>query len=497
MYGYGYYFFNFNYPLPYYLGEAAHLAGFDYVDSIKIVTILGMVLSGLTMFWWQKKHWGNWGGLVSAVFYMYAPYRLVNIYVRGSVAEHLAFVFLPVLFMFTEKIVEENSRWKLLYVILGGVSYGLLTLSHNIMALIFSLVLGLFMLFHLLIYRKWKTVFGFAGVVVSGLLLSAYFWLPSIVEKKFVLLDQTVGQDYRDYFISIGHLLNPMWGYGGQGSMSLQVGFVHLLFLFIAVVAAVHLWKKRHSKALHVFFYLFTFTLSVFFMLPVSRPIWDHVPLLPFTQFPWRFLSWTVFTTSVLAGMVIYVATEHFAKLKRFIPVFAIGAASVLLLADSFYLRANQLISVNLTVDQPIPGSTTWADEQFPVWFKPKPDRVPKERVEVVEGRGRVVPYEWKTARHYYQVIANTKVKIVENTAYYPGWELLVDNELKELDFQDKLYPGRIVYTLLPGDYQISTVFTETPLRKTVDVISLGTGVLVILVLGIILVKANVKRFKN
>ena len=99
MWGYGYYFFNFNYPLVYYLGEGAYALGLGLVDAIKSVMIMGLIFSGWAMFLWQKDHLGNWGGLLAGFLYMYAPYRLLNIYVRGSIAEHLAFIMLPLLFI--------------------------------------------------------------------------------------------------------------------------------------------------------------------------------------------------------------------------------------------------------------------------------------------------------------------------------------------------------------------------------------------------------------
>jgi uncharacterized membrane protein len=156
MYGYGFYFFNFNYPLVYYLGETAHKLGFNFTDSIKIVCGLGLTLSGLAMYFWQKRYWGDWGAFVASILFMYAPYRLLNMYVRGSVAEHIAFVMLPILFMFTEMIAEGDRRKRLIYIPLAGFAYALLMLSHNITAFIFTIVLGLFMLFHIYLYRNLK-----------------------------------------------------------------------------------------------------------------------------------------------------------------------------------------------------------------------------------------------------------------------------------------------------------------------------------------------------
>jgi hypothetical protein len=35
---------------------------------------------------------------------------------------------------------------------------------------------------------------------------------------------------------------------------------------------------------------------------PLSRPLWENLPLLPFTQFPWRFLSVQALFGAMAAG---------------------------------------------------------------------------------------------------------------------------------------------------------------------------------------------------
>ncbi|MBI2267975.1 MAG: hypothetical protein HYU80_00840 [Candidatus Blackburnbacteria bacterium] len=480
MYGYGYYFFNFNYPLVYWLGEAVHLLGANFTISLNMVSLGSLVLSGITMFLWQRNHWGNWGGLVSGIFYIYAPYRFLNVYVRGALAEHLAFVILPLLFMFTEKIAEGESRKRLRYTLLAGVSYALLVLSHNIMAFIFTIVLGLFMLFHVLLKKQLVLLLYFTAVGTIGLLLSAFFWIPSLAEKEYVRLDQTIGKDYPDHFVSPEQLWQRKWEFGASiaGSsdeISFQVGLLHLTALLLGTIILFLLWKKHQFRAIHTAFYIGVFFLSIFLMLPYSRLLWDKLPLLAFTQFPWRFLSWTVLSTSVLAGASVFTINEGAKKLdlKHLSPLIAILVISLLLFLSKDYWKVDKRASVDLPSNKPIAGSTTWADEQFPIWFEPKPSQIPKSRVEIVSGEGRVSITSWKTASHEYKIVSQTPVLVVENTAYYPGWNLQANGKDLDFSYQDRNFPGRIVYSLPSGSFQITTTFQETPLRKIANTTSL------------------------
>ncbi|MBM3135346.1 MAG: hypothetical protein FJZ89_08740, partial [Chloroflexi bacterium] len=54
-FGYGYPFFNIYSPLAFYLGEAFHLLGLDFVAAVKVVFGLGFVLSALTMYLFARR----------------------------------------------------------------------------------------------------------------------------------------------------------------------------------------------------------------------------------------------------------------------------------------------------------------------------------------------------------------------------------------------------------------------------------------------------------
>ena len=61
---------------------------------------------------------GPVGGLLSSVFYTYAPYHLVNIYIRGAMNEAWASVFFPLILYFIKKLIDtgKNSYIFLLHI---------------------------------------------------------------------------------------------------------------------------------------------------------------------------------------------------------------------------------------------------------------------------------------------------------------------------------------------------------------------------------------------
>src|SRR3989344_5714607 len=75
---YGYALFNFYYPLPYYLSSLFHFAGFSFLFSMKLLIIFSFSLSGLLMYLWLKSHLAEKYAFLGSIFYLFAPYRLVD-----------------------------------------------------------------------------------------------------------------------------------------------------------------------------------------------------------------------------------------------------------------------------------------------------------------------------------------------------------------------------------------------------------------------------------
>ena len=83
------------YPLPSYIASFFHFVGFSLVDSVKIVFGLGMILSLAFMYLWLSSFLGEIPAVLGAILYTYAPYRFVDLYVRGDIGENLAFCIYP------------------------------------------------------------------------------------------------------------------------------------------------------------------------------------------------------------------------------------------------------------------------------------------------------------------------------------------------------------------------------------------------------------------
>src|SRR3989344_693366 len=104
--GYGHPILMFLYPLPSYAASLFHFLGFSLVDSTKLVFALAFIASGVAMYLWLREFLGEIPAMTGAILYNFAPYRFVDLYVRGAIGEHVAFIFPPLICYFLLKLSQ-------------------------------------------------------------------------------------------------------------------------------------------------------------------------------------------------------------------------------------------------------------------------------------------------------------------------------------------------------------------------------------------------------
>jgi len=482
--GFGHPVLMFLYPLPSYIASFFHFLNLSLVDSTKIVFGLGFVLSGIFMYLWIASLWGEEAGFVSGLFYMFAPYRFVNLYVRGAIGENLAFVWLPLVCYFAFKL---SRRFKWRYVIGGSLSLAALILSHNALSFMFlPLILGYIAFLIYLSPRAKRFLFIIRNslLIILGLMLSAFFWFPAFFEGKYTLRDIVTSEDYASRFRSLKDFFYSPWSYGGSGQLSVQIGILHWLAFILGFYTFFHLFKKKNRDWILVGGLIIGFVLTLFLLSRASLPVWQAVTILQKFQFPWRFLSIMVFIPAVLAGSFVSLWST---KKKMWLV-----AASVilLLLANKDYWHAKGFSYKDESFYRGIYASTTDTGESSPRWSVRFMERYPAASMEVIDGEAEIEVVSRSTTRHEFAVKAETPMRLVENTLYFPGWDILVDGKIVEIKFQDPAYRGLMTFNVPAGEKQVVVRFREIRLRLFADLVSLGG------IIGLIGVGAIIRRRK-
>lgn len=97
-------------PITAYAPLIFKIFGMSYVGSLKMFMFAVTIFSGIAMYKFVLKVTKNKNiALLSAIIYIFAPYRITDMYIRTAIAELASFVFLPIVF---NRNVHNNKRRK-------------------------------------------------------------------------------------------------------------------------------------------------------------------------------------------------------------------------------------------------------------------------------------------------------------------------------------------------------------------------------------------------
>lgn len=473
-FGYGYPLFNFTYPFPYYLGVSIHLLGLGFVNTVKLLFVISVPLSALMMFILSQAIWKNaWAGFVSAILYVYLPYRLVDLYVRGSLGESISFSLFPLLSYLVIKLIENRNSYFL--VSATAVFLAILITTHNIMAVLFIPVLMTLALAQIIIKKKREAIKPLLLSLVLGLGLSAFFWMPALWEKSNILLAKTPIAQRSIYFVSLSQFLIPSWGYGvptETGGFSYQLGWPHLLAFGLTVFLLIFSsWKRREffkteSFRLVTVLIIASFWLA-FLLFSPSAFLWQNVPLLSEINYPWTILAPLGFLVSLLVGFLGATKTKIVKPLVILLVLVAILVFYPYARPQYYFDKGDNFYLTN-------DATTTSSDELMPLWVSQKISQRTQNKVEIADGKGEINNLFYNSKKTMFNLTAQNNVRVRVNTIYYPGWGVLADGEVTKFSFKNE--KGVIEVPLKEGNHQVLLEFRETPFRALADVISLFSG---------------------
>src|SRR3989344_5720616 len=195
-YGNGYPLFNYYNPFPYYIGGLLSFF-IGFIESAKVLFFIPLVLGGISMYFLAKEILNKEAALVSSILYLFAPYRALDSYIRGAVAESFAIAILPLILFFALKLIKEGARK---YLVCLSVSLAAFLTSHNIMTLLFLPVLVFFIWFWL--WQEKRNIKPLLIGVGLGVGLSAFFIFPAYFEKDLVQIANLtrLELDFRAHF---------------------------------------------------------------------------------------------------------------------------------------------------------------------------------------------------------------------------------------------------------------------------------------------------------
>lgn len=470
----------FFYPLSYYFASIIHFIGFSLVNSMKIYLFITFITSAIFMYIWLKKHTTDLAAITGALLYVYAPYRINDIYARGSVAENTTFVFVPLLayaiYSFWQK--PDIKRTIILSILIAAF-----VLSHPFMLIIFAPFYLAYIIYLKLDIKK--VIYLLFSSIIS-LLITAFYTIPLIFETKYTHYDISPfnGREYAEQFVTIKKLILPIWNFidikGQLEYQTYQIGLVQIaVFLLCVILIVANIKSNTFRKKWKLFFGIgfVNFFISIFLMLNISDFFYKLLPILKRIEYPWRFLSLNLFSLAILAAFSSLAFDKKIQKLL----ILVILVSGILLylpyakghgyknIADDYYLY-------NIT-------ENTDAFATLPRWAA-QPDKYPRiaARYQVINGDALVTTLKRTNNIHIFNIENKEGSRIADDTFYFPGWNVYIDNKPVNIEFQDPDFRGIITFNVPAGRHLVEVIFRNTKLRTFADMISLVSIIFIIII---------------
>lgn len=523
--GYGYPTFLIQAPLGFYLGAFFVLLGAGFTLAVKLSWAVGMLLGAwgiyaLVRHWLAEddkssdQFWGRPAAVAAGVLYVYFPYHIADIYVRGALNDALLLGWLPWLFLVFDRLLSAGTdlgwrrRLGTAMLVLAGT-----LLTHTFALLSIVPLLISFVLFRLMLAWRneglpWRCTLLALGGGLGGLLLCAIFVLPLLAEGRHLQQQVYVTDtyDFRNHFVQIGQFFSPFWGFGfsddpsGAGDgMSFQVG---ALLLLLAIAAAFGLRRAQIGRTVQSYL-LVAGALLLLVMTPLAQPLWEALPLLAVIQFPWRLLALVGFVLSAAGGLMLgnLAQQETGQALSRGMSAHggpqASGGLLVFALLGLFagwpYVDANlspiedwredgraifrfeqehpDMIAYTEWVTQPFSSTLMSAGYASPAYAEDHGYTTSLQRLEIVEGAGTVLSSYSRGSSGGGEVEMAEPGVVQINFFYFPGWRVYLDG----LPAATRPSPtGAILVDVGAGAHVITARFGDTQPRTVGALVSAG-----------------------
>lgn len=467
--GFGSPIFLYLFPVPYIVSVLLSLLGLGWVSVIKLDFLFWDFVAAVGMYLWLHRGlaFSKTAAIIGAIFYLYSPANLSQVFVRGSLREFAGAAMFPLVLYQVKNI---SGRLDAKSISLGGLTLGLFLLTDGITVVMFLPIAVLYSLTLLISHPQKLRFVVSAGIsLVIGFLIASYIYLPFIFEMKFLRGPTSY---YLEHFVYWWQLFDYHWGFGfslpgPNDSMSFQLGVINLL----VIVATVFLYIRKRLSFSH-FEKLLTVCLIGYLILivesPLSHWLWKMASPIQLIQLPWRLLVPAVFILSIMASSLVN-------KLKLSQKWVIVLFLAVFLISFR-YLRTNQVFLFDAKYLGKNSSDATAYHEFIPVWrsntsqFADYP-----KRVEVVSGGASVGTVTEKNSQFLFSIASTKDSTIRLNSLYYPGWKALVDGlETKIIITSNKNRPlidnrdlsGLMEINVPKGAHQINFIFTDTPIRR-------------------------------
>lgn len=307
--GFGYSWNIFYSPFTAYVPLIFRIFTSSFELILKLFILLLSFLTGIAMYEFVNRVTKNrYAGLLAAVLYIFAPYRLTDIYMRVAISELASFVFLPITFLGMYNIFnsEDRSVKKSLALTLGAAG---LILTHIIIAMYAAIFCFIYVLVNIKQLKN-KQVLKMLGINLLLIILLASFYLIPLLEHKMAT-DYEVFKAGRmertsELIRNKVDLVDLL--YTKQGNLSFEIGLLSLIGLVFTLLTFKKIGKEYKKL------YWFSLVLGIICIIMSLRffPFEKMPSILKMIQFTFRLLEFSSFFFAFVAAVNYSLIIKNF-----------------------------------------------------------------------------------------------------------------------------------------------------------------------------------------
>ena len=321
--GFGYSWNLFYSPLTAYLPLIFKILGVSFAACIKLFMFVVVFLSGYFMYLFVKKVTKNNNiAIIASILYIFAPYRLTDMYIRNALAELTSFVFLPLIFLGLYNIfnMEENKETsnKCIYIplILGAAGLILTQTVITMYVAIFSIIYVLINLIRKNTNEEPNKKQILKIILISALLIlviTSFFWAPLLEIKNSANYEVFKEGRMERTEVLVAYKLDfyRLFFTRSTDYMIYEIGIITLLGLVLTPIAIKKIKQEKYYKL-----YLFMLISGIVCCLMTLKifPFEKLPSILKMLQFTFRLLEFSSLFFAVVSAINIAVVSKKIEK---------------------------------------------------------------------------------------------------------------------------------------------------------------------------------------
>ena len=434
-----------------YIYEFLNIFNLNIFAAVKVGYFLSFLLSGIFMYVFVSKVFRNKNAaLLSAIFYMFFPYHILDIFFRDAMSESFIFIFIPLIFLGLYYLFNNDKKNFLLCFVLG---YTGAILSHLVLSIYLTFFVILFLLFNIKKVFTKKNILNLCLASVLILIFVSPFIIP--MAQHMLKGDYMVFYPYHMFnkwsVESTAVTLKTITEIPESGNyiasyIYFTVDFV-ALFCFICVLVN---FKKVKENKFALSFIILTF-ICVFMLSPLFP--WDKMPnFLLNIQFVWRIFTFFAFFMSVVAGLVIL-------QFKNNQKIIMTLLAFLTIIFGLYMVNTKNFTSISLDEYDLSTLGLGWQKEYLPRKAYNNYDYFQNREHDIVfiDGEGKVNDIKEKVPELTFDI--KTKGATIElPRLYYFGYKVTLDG--KKLDYKES--ENGFIQIDIPNSGTVEVVYEGT-----------------------------------